>query len=72
MVSVAKGLEPETGTRISQVYGEELAGADVVVVGGPCLARELAEGLPTAAVWAGAPTSTRRRPASRSTTATTS
>jgi glycerol-3-phosphate dehydrogenase (NAD(P)+) len=58
LVSVAKGLEPETGTRISQVYGEELAGTDVVVVGGPCLARELAEGLPTAAVWAGAPTST--------------
>jgi glycerol-3-phosphate dehydrogenase (NAD(P)+) len=56
-VSVAKGLEPETGTRISQVYAEELAGADVVVVGGPCLARELAEGLPTAAVWAAAPAS---------------
>ena len=57
VVSVAKGLEPETGTRISRVYGEELNGADVVVVGGPCLARELAEGLPTAAVWAAAPTS---------------
>jgi glycerol-3-phosphate dehydrogenase (NAD(P)+) len=40
--------------RMSEVYGEELAGADadIVVVGGPCLARELAEGLPTAAVWA--------------------
>lgn len=56
-VSVAKGLEPETGTRISQVYGDELGGVDVVVVGGPCLARELAEGLPTAAVWAAAPAS---------------
>src|ERR687897_569750 len=56
-VSVAKGLEPTTGKRISEVYGEELAGADVVVVGGPCLARELAEGLPTAAVWASALTS---------------
>jgi glycerol-3-phosphate dehydrogenase (NAD(P)+) len=52
-VSVAKGLEPTSGLRMSEVYGEELAGADVVVVGGPCLARELAEGLPTAAVWAG-------------------
>jgi glycerol-3-phosphate dehydrogenase (NAD(P)+) len=51
-VSVAKGLEPTTGKRMSEVYGEEIAGADVVVVGGPCLARELAEGLPTAAVWA--------------------
>jgi len=52
VISVAKGLEPATGKRMSQVYGEEIAGADVVVVGGPCLARELAEGLPTAAVWA--------------------
>jgi glycerol-3-phosphate dehydrogenase (NAD(P)+) len=51
-VAVAKGLEPTTGRRMSEVYGEELAGSDVVVVGGPCLARELAEGLPTAAVWA--------------------
>src|SRR5919106_2185655 len=52
VISVAKGLEPTTGLRMSEVYGEELSGADVVVVGGPCLARELAEGLPTAAVWA--------------------
>jgi glycerol-3-phosphate dehydrogenase (NAD(P)+) len=51
-ISVAKGLEPRTGKRMSEVYGEEIAGADVVAVGGPCLARELAEGLPTAAVWA--------------------
>lgn len=51
-VSVAKGLEPMTGKRMSEVYGEEIADAEVVVVGGPCLARELAEGLPTAAVWA--------------------
>jgi glycerol-3-phosphate dehydrogenase (NAD(P)+) len=51
-ISVAKGLEPRTGKRMSQVYGEEIAGPDVVAVGGPCLARELAEGLPTAAVWA--------------------
>jgi glycerol-3-phosphate dehydrogenase (NAD(P)+) len=51
VVSVAKGLEPETGLRISAVYGEELA-AEVVAIGGPCLAAELAEALPTAAVWA--------------------
>ena len=50
-ISVAKGLEPETGSRISEVYGGAL-GIDVVAIGGPCLARELAEGLPTAAVWA--------------------
>ena len=53
VVSVAKGLEPESGTRVSDVYAEELA-ADVVAIGGPCLAGELADGLPTAAVWAGA------------------
>ena len=52
VVSVAKGLEPGSGARMSQVYSSELKAADVVVIGGPCLAAELAEGLPTAAVWA--------------------
>ena len=45
-ISVAKGLEPETGKRMTEVYGEELAGVPIVTVGGPCLATELAEGLP--------------------------
>jgi len=54
VVSVAKGLEPETHRRMSEVYGEELAGPTVVAVGGPCLAAELAEGVPTASVWASA------------------
>ncbi len=54
IVSVAKGLEPETGWRISQVYSAELPGSCVISVGGPCLAAELAEGLPTAGVWAAA------------------
>ena len=71
-VSVAKGLEPTTGKRMSEVYGEEIPGAEVVAVGGPCLARELAEGLPTAAVWAAGPVRSPRRRASRSTTATIS
>jgi glycerol-3-phosphate dehydrogenase (NAD(P)+) len=53
-ISVAKGLEPGTGKRMSQVYGEELPAIPIVAVGGPCLATELAEGLPTASVWAGA------------------
>jgi glycerol-3-phosphate dehydrogenase (NAD(P)+) len=53
-ISVAKGLEPGTGRRMSEVYSEEVPGPDVVAVGGPCLARELAEGLPTAAVFAAA------------------
>lgn len=52
VVSVSKGLESESGLRVSQVYEEELPGATVIAIGGPCLAAELAEGLPTAAVWA--------------------
>jgi glycerol-3-phosphate dehydrogenase (NAD(P)+) len=58
-ISVAKGLEPGTGKRMSQVYGEELP-IPIVAVGGPCLATELAEGLPTASVWAGASTASAR------------
>lgn len=54
VVSVAKGLEPESGMRISEVYASSFPEAEVIAVGGPCLAAELAEGLPTAAVWAGA------------------
>jgi glycerol-3-phosphate dehydrogenase (NAD(P)+) len=54
VVSIAKGLEPETLRRISEVYSMEIPGPSVVVVGGPCLAAELAEGLPTAAIWAAA------------------
>jgi glycerol-3-phosphate dehydrogenase (NAD(P)+) len=53
-VSVAKGLEPGSGARMSEVYGEELPTTRVIAVGGPCLASELAEGLPTAGVWASA------------------
>ncbi len=60
-VSVAKGLEPNSGARMSQVYGDELGGTPIVSVGGPCLATELAEGLPTAGVWAGATVETARR-----------
>ncbi len=52
-ISVAKGMEPGTGKRMSEVYGEELPGTPIVSVGGPCLATELASGLPTASVWAG-------------------
>lgn len=54
LVSVAKGLEPGTGLRMSEVYAEEIPGPAVVAVGGPCLAAELASGLPTAGVWAAA------------------
>src|SRR3954454_7200592 len=36
-VSVAKGLEPGSGLRMSQVYAEELTETPIVSVGGPCL-----------------------------------
>ena len=49
VVSLAKGLEPETRRRMTHVYGEEL-GKPVVAVGGPALAAEVAEGLPCTAV----------------------
>jgi glycerol-3-phosphate dehydrogenase (NAD(P)+) len=51
VVSLAKGLEPETRNRMTEVYGEEL-GKPVVAVGGPALAAEVAEGLPCTAVLA--------------------
>ena len=54
VVSIAKGLEPQTGRRMSEVYGEELPHATVVAMAGPCLAAELAQGLPSTAVWASA------------------
>jgi glycerol-3-phosphate dehydrogenase (NAD(P)+) len=59
-VSVAKGLEPGSGLRMSQVYGEELTEIPIVSVGGPCLATELAQGLPTAGVWSAATLETAR------------
>lgn len=52
IVGVAKGLEPETLKRMSEVYAEEVGHQHVVSMGGPALANELAEGLPTAAVLA--------------------
>lgn len=52
VVSIAKGLEPESRTRVSEVYREELPARPVVAIGGPSLAAEVAEELPTAAVFA--------------------
>jgi len=53
LVSAAKGLEPQTGKRLSEVILEELpAGAQerLVALSGPNLAQEVARGIPTAAV----------------------
>ena len=46
VISLAKGLDPETGERLSsRVHGRAVA-----VLSGPNMAEEIAEGLPTAAV----------------------
>jgi glycerol-3-phosphate dehydrogenase (NAD(P)+) len=46
VLSLAKGLDPETGERLSS----RVEGRSVAVLSGPNLAEEIAEGLPTAAV----------------------
>ncbi|HEX2088874.1 MAG TPA: NAD(P)H-dependent glycerol-3-phosphate dehydrogenase [Actinomycetota bacterium] len=64
VVGVAKGLEPDTGKRMSEVFVEEVGHDQVISVGGPCLAGEVAEGLPTAAVFASADVSIAEKAAS--------
>ena len=46
ILSLAKGLDPETGERLST----RVRGRSVAVLSGPNMAEEIAEGLPTAAV----------------------
>jgi len=46
VLSLAKGLDPETGERLSS----RVHGRSVAVLSGPNMAEEIAEGLPTAAV----------------------
>jgi glycerol-3-phosphate dehydrogenase (NAD(P)+) len=46
VLSLAKGLDPETGERLST----RVSGRPVAVLSGPNMAEEIAEGLPTAAV----------------------
>ena len=71
-ISVAKGLEPGTGKRMSQVYGEELQGVPIVAVGGPCLATELARAYRPRACGRGPRSRSPARPAPRSTRRATS
>jgi glycerol-3-phosphate dehydrogenase (NAD(P)+) len=52
VVGIAKGLEPETHMRMSEMFAQEVGHERVVSVGGPGLAPELAAGMPTAAVFA--------------------
>ena len=64
VVGVAKGLEAETLKRMSEVYAEEVGHDLVVSVGGPCLAGEVAQGLPCAVVFASQPTDSAQTAAS--------
>ncbi|MEM2126024.1 MAG: NAD(P)H-dependent glycerol-3-phosphate dehydrogenase [Candidatus Methanosuratincola sp.] len=50
ILSAVKGLETSTGLRPSQVLKEELAACQVCCLSGPNLAREVANGIPTATV----------------------
>ncbi len=50
VLSVAKGLEPASGSRMSEVIGEEAPQQPVAVLSGPNLAREVAAGMPTTSV----------------------
>lgn len=53
LISAAKGLEMNSGKRMSQVITEEIAlalGQQICVLSGPNLAREIAQGLPAASI----------------------
>jgi len=53
LMSAAKGLEVDSGKRMSQVLAEEIAlslRGQICVLSGPNLAREIAQGLPAASV----------------------
>jgi glycerol-3-phosphate dehydrogenase (NAD(P)+) len=53
LMSAAKGLELNSGKRMSQVLAEEIApslGGQICVLSGPNLAKEIAQGLPAASV----------------------
>ena len=49
LVSVTKGVEAETGLRMSEIMRQE-TGCEVVVLSGPSHAEEVAKGLPTGCV----------------------
>ena len=56
ILSLTKGLDPETGRRLSEVWGEALPpGTPFAVLTGPNHAEEIAAGHPAAAVVAGSP-----------------
>ncbi len=62
LLSASKGIEIESGARPTEILAEELGGPGrCAVLSGPTLAREVAEGLPAAAVVAAPDAETARR-----------
>lgn len=53
IINVSKGLEADTGNRLSQIITEELPSNAVGVITGPCHAEEIARLVPTTEVCAG-------------------
>ncbi len=52
VISATKGLEVETGKRMSQILEEELGNVAIAVLSGPSIAREVVEEVPTSVVMA--------------------
>ncbi|KAJ52850.1 glycerol-3-phosphate dehydrogenase (NAD(P)+) [Clostridium tetanomorphum] len=50
IISIAKGIEGESGKRLSQVISEELPNNPVVILSGPSHAEEVAQDIPTTVV----------------------
>ena len=50
MVSAVKGLELNSLNRMSEILEQEIPGAEICVLSGPNLAKEILQGLPTASV----------------------
>jgi len=50
LISVAKGIENETGARMSEVIAEVIPKAGIIVLSGPSHAEEVGRGIPTAVV----------------------
>lgn len=46
----SKGLEKDTGLRMSEILLQEISGVKIVAMSGPCHAEELSRGIPTAYV----------------------
>ncbi|MCM8813645.1 MAG: NAD(P)-dependent glycerol-3-phosphate dehydrogenase [Candidatus Omnitrophica bacterium] len=57
-ISAAKGIEPQTLLRMSEVIRAELGNIRLCVLSGPNIAYEVARGVPSAAVCAGSPAHT--------------